>query len=124
MHQINKDPECPKLTVDDTYRTLNHYELKKYLWYCRELFGIISKIGALYVQEFEEQEARDAVNSLEELTNGLSLKADRKMTIVEQLKHQNKGNKEDKEQGRKKMHRLIKRKSYIKANSQARKQYT
>ncbi len=75
MHQLTKDPESMlrgKPTASSPKRTLTKFELGRYLDYCSELLSLINKIGALYVQEFPDAVALEAVDQLSNLTNGLS----------------------------------------------------
>ena len=56
MHQLTKDPERIVGRGPDTHsspnRTMSPFELTRYLDYCSELLAIISKVGAVYVQNF------------------------------------------------------------------------
>lgn len=85
-HQLTKDPAgVTKINLSTTHspdRTLNEYELCRYLDYCSEMLSLVSKIGFLYVQKFDDSIANDAVNDLEELTNGLSTKIWQKIMII------------------------------------------
>jgi hypothetical protein len=75
MHQLTKDPDSGQNTLDD-------YRLGRYLDYCSEMLALVSKIGFLYVNHFDDPEANHAVNELENLTNGLSRKIWQKITII------------------------------------------
>jgi hypothetical protein len=46
----------------------------RYLDYCSEMLSLISKIGFLYMQNYHDPVATEAVNDLDDLTNGLSRK--------------------------------------------------
>jgi hypothetical protein len=85
-HQLTKDPAgISKInlpTMHSPDRSLNDYELCRYLDYCSEMLSLVSKIGFLYVQRFDDSIANDAVNDLEDLTNGLSTKIWQKIMIV------------------------------------------
>lgn len=90
MHQLAKDPEglvhrARILTEagDQTTRTLP--ELSRYLNYCIELLGIISKIAAVYVQEFPDASTVAAVDQIETLTSGLSRKIAQKILVLEEI---------------------------------------
>lgn len=89
MHQLTKDPERVmgrgKPTDSSPKRTYTHYELVRYLDYCSELLSLISKIGAIYVQEFSDRVALEAVDQLSNLTNGLSRSIWQKIIIVENM---------------------------------------
>jgi hypothetical protein len=88
MHQLTKDPERITDTVaSDTasspVRKLTAFELSRYLDYCAEMLAIISKVAALYVQQFEDPVTLAAVNDVELLTNGLSRKIWQKIMILD-----------------------------------------
>ena len=67
-------------------RTYTHYELVRYLDYCSELLSLTSKIGAIYVQDFADRVALEAVDQLSNLTNGLSRSIWQKIIIVENMR--------------------------------------
>lgn len=89
MHQLSKDPE--RITgvapmVDPTAkRPQNPAELIRYLDYCSDLLALISKIAALYVQNFDDPVTLAAVNDVENLTNGLSRKIWQKIMIFDRI---------------------------------------
>jgi len=87
MHQLTKDPERitgrgPR-TQSSPQRTMTTFELSRYLDYCSELLSLISKIGALYVQNFPDPVALAAVDQLSTLTNGLSRNVWQKLMILD-----------------------------------------
>lgn len=89
MHQLTKDPErvsgrCPP-TISSPKRVMPLYELGRYLDYCSELLSLIGKIGALYVQDFPDTVALEAVNQLSTLTNALSRNIWQKIIILESM---------------------------------------
>lgn len=91
MHQLTKDPESTlhrgPTTKSSPRRTLTPFELGRYLDYCSEMLSLISKIGAIYVQDLPDQVAVQAVDQLAELTNSLSRSIWQKIMILdEQLK--------------------------------------
>lgn len=90
MHQLTKDPErilrrLPTLTPapEQTTHTLN--ELNRYLSYCTELLAIVSKVAAVYVQDFPDGSTVSAVDQVENLCSGLTNKIFQKINIVERL---------------------------------------
>jgi hypothetical protein len=89
MHQLTKDPDRVMGTGADTpsspKRVLTPFELTRYLDYCSELLAIISKIAALYVQNFNDPITLSAVNEVENLTNGLSRKIWQKIMIQDRM---------------------------------------
>ena len=87
MHQLTKDPERIASAEPDTAsspeRLLSPAELGRYLDYCSELLSLISKLGALHVQHFNDPVTLAAVNEVESLTSGLSSKIWQKITLLE-----------------------------------------
>jgi hypothetical protein len=53
--------------------------------YCSEALALISKIAALYVQDFQDPILLDAVDDVEDLAAGFSRKIWQKITILENL---------------------------------------
>lgn len=89
MHQVTKDPENyfgrggrPPAAVK---RDMTPFELGRYLDYCGDSLALISKIAALYVQDFQDTVLLDAVDDVEDLTSGLSRKIWQKLTILGNL---------------------------------------
>lgn len=78
MHQLTKDPE----RTQPTQREMTAGDLARYLDYCSEMLSLTGKVAALYVQNFEDGVALQAVNEIEDLTTGLSRKIWQKLTIV------------------------------------------
>lgn len=89
MHQLTKDPErfagTPDVTVGTPKRPQNPAELIRYLDNCSDLLALISKISALYVQDFNDPVTLAAVNEIENLTNGLSRKIWQKIMIFDRI---------------------------------------
>ena len=87
MHQLTTDPERLLATHQDTasspQRTMTRAELWRYLDYCSELLSLTGKIGALFVQRMDDAVVLQAVNEIEDLTNGLSRKIWQKITLLE-----------------------------------------
>ena len=87
MHQLTKDPEAaifPNLaTPSSPERTLNRFQLSRYLDYCAELLALTSKLAAYYAQYLRDPVVLDAVNDLETLTGGLSQKIWQKINILD-----------------------------------------
>ncbi len=89
MHQLTKDPERvgPSGREGDTpsspTRNLTPFLLSRYLDYCSEMLAILSKVAALYVQEFDDAVTLAAVNEIENLTAGLSRKIWQKIMILD-----------------------------------------
>lgn len=85
MHQLTKDPDRVMDGGDTEHSPnirLTPYELTRYLNYCSEMLSLIGKLGAYYVQDFDDPVALEAVNELEDLTTGLSQKIWQKIMIV------------------------------------------
>ncbi len=86
MHQLTKDPdsiaEHAFSTPPAPQRVLTPYELARYLDYCTEMLSLISKTAFLYVQDYHDPVAAEAVNDLEDLTTGLSSKIWQKIMML------------------------------------------
>src|SRR5450756_817538 len=89
MQQLTKDPEPIAEASTDTAsfpkRPQNPAELIRYLDHCSDLLALISKIAALYVQDFDDPVTLVAVNEIENLTNGLSRKIWQKIMILDRI---------------------------------------
>jgi len=88
MHQLTKDPERlvgPPPGATSARRPQNPAELIRYLDYCSDLLALLSKIAALYVQNFNDPVTLSAVNEVENLTNGLSRKIWQKIMIFDRI---------------------------------------
>jgi hypothetical protein len=89
MHQVTKDPEKyfgrVRRPSSPAQREMTPFELGRYLDYCGDSLALISKIAALYVQDFQDTVLLDAVDDVEELTSGLSRKIWQKLTILGNL---------------------------------------
>src|SRR5215467_2207951 len=89
MHQLTKDPEsyfAPTAPASaPVKRRMTPFELNRYLDYCSETLALVSKIAALYVQDFQDPVFLDAVDDIEDLTAGFSRKIWQKITILETL---------------------------------------
>lgn len=89
MHQLTKDPE-PLLrggpsTPSSPKRTMTPFELGRYLDYSSEMLSMISKTAAIYVQEFPDAVALDAVDEITSLTNGLTRNIWQKIMLLDRL---------------------------------------
>jgi len=86
MHQLTKDPEWVLDRGRETGvlppRTMNRFELSRYLDYCSEALSLTGKVAALYMKGFDDPVALQAVNEVEALTTGLSRKIWQKLTIL------------------------------------------
>ena len=89
MHQLTKDPERitdPRAEgAAGAKRPQNPAELIRYLDYCSDQLALLSKIAALYVQNFDDPVTLSAVNEVENLTNGLSRKIWQKIMIFDRI---------------------------------------
>ncbi len=89
MHQLTKDPERllhPELdTLSSPKRTMTAFELTRYLAYCTEILALTGKLGALYVQDFDDADTVAAAGTIETLTVGLSQKIWQKIMILERV---------------------------------------
>jgi hypothetical protein len=89
MHQLTKDPETyfgrSEQGTSFIKRAMTPFELNRYLDYCSDALACISKIAALYVQDFQDPVLLDAVDDVEDLSAGFSRKIWQKLTILESL---------------------------------------
>jgi hypothetical protein len=90
MHQLAKDPEglarrAPVLSEGPKQTTKTLYDLNRYLNYCNELLAIVSKVAAIYVQNFPDAQTVAAVDQIEMLCSGLSQKISQKIIVLEQI---------------------------------------
>jgi hypothetical protein len=87
MHQLTKDPERTvgrgPSTASSPRRTMTPFELGRYLDYCSELLSLVSKTGAVYVQNFPDSDAIEANDRLTNLTTDLSRNIWQKIMILE-----------------------------------------
>lgn len=86
MHQLTKDPEWVLDRGRETGvlppRTMDRFELSRYLDYCSEALSLTGKVAALYMKDFDDPVALQAVNEVEALTTGLSRKIWQKLSIL------------------------------------------
>ena len=87
MHQLTKDPH--RLTPNRLFNssvspkmTMTPFFLRRYLDYCSEMLSLTGKIGAVYVQSFDDGVAIASASELETLTTGLSQKIWQKILIL------------------------------------------
>ena len=88
MHQLTKDPHrlrAKKLFESSVSPKLSMtpFLLRRYLDYCSEMLSLTGKIGALYVQRFDDGVALASASELETLTTGLSRKIWQKILILD-----------------------------------------
>jgi hypothetical protein len=85
-HQLTKDPErlLPRgtETAVSPKRTMTPFELSRYLDYCSEMLSLIGKLAALHAQHFEDEVVLNAVDDMEDLTNGLARKIWQKIALI------------------------------------------
>lgn len=86
MHQLTKDPTALLVagapTANSPERTMTRFELTRYLDYCAEMQALIGKLAALYGDRMRDTVVIDAVNDIENLTNGIGRKIWQKITIL------------------------------------------
>ena len=61
------------------------FQLTRYLDYCCEGLSLLSKVGAVYVQDFQDPATLSAVNDVESLTTGLSRKIWQKIVVLDRM---------------------------------------
>lgn len=86
MHQLTKDPAA-LMPGDDTAssprRTMDSYEINRYLDYCSEMLALAGKVAALYGQHLPDPVVLSTVTELESLTVGLSAKIWQKISLLD-----------------------------------------
>jgi len=91
MHQLKKAPDrisgSGPATQSSARSDMTAHEVRRYLDYCSEMMSLIAKIGALYLDGYEDPAAVQAVDELENLTTGLSRKIWQKIMILDRRSH-------------------------------------
>lgn len=88
MHQLTKDPhrlrsyKLFESSVSPKF-SMTPFLLRRYLDYCSEMLSLTGKIGALYVQRFDDGVVLASASELERLTTGLSRKIWQKILILD-----------------------------------------
>ena len=86
MHQLTKDPVMltseDHRTASSPTRTMTDFQLSRYFDYCSEMVSLISKVAALYIQDFQDPVAISAVDEVESLSTGLSEKMWQKISLL------------------------------------------
>ena len=85
MHQLTKDPTEPNLgeaRMAPDARPLTTEEFTRYLDFCGEMLSLISKLAVLYIQDFPDDVAVNAVDEVESLTHALNRRIWQKITLV------------------------------------------
>lgn len=89
MHQLTKHPErVPgggSNTPSSPPRLLTPFELTRYLDYCSEMLALLSKLAALHTQHFNDPVTLEAVNDVENLTQGLARTIWQKIMILDRV---------------------------------------
>lgn len=87
MHQLTKDPSeltggGPR-TASSPVRSMSDFQLLRYLDYSCEMLALVSKVGALVVQDYGDAVVLGAVDEVENLTTGLSRKIWQKIAMLQ-----------------------------------------
>jgi len=84
MHQLTKDPSAlaGKTTQSSPKRTMDAYDLQRYLDYCSEMLSLVGKVAALYSQKLPDHEIVGAASQIEDLCTGLSRKIWQKLVVL------------------------------------------
>jgi len=86
MHQLTKDPEWVLYRGRESQllpsRSMHPFELSRYLDYCSEALSLTGKVAALYIQDFQDSVALQAVNDVVALTTNLSRQIWQKLMII------------------------------------------
>ncbi len=89
MHQLTKDPDHYLFKILNTpsspKRSLNPYELSRYLDYCNEILALLGKISAIYTEFLDDSEVLNSTDQLEDLLLGLSTKISHKLSSIERI---------------------------------------
>ena len=101
MHQLTKDPHrlrSKKLFASSVSPkfSMTPFLLRRYLDYCSEMLSLTGKIGALYVQRFDDGVALASASELETLTTGLSRKIWQKILILDSAANQDEDSNDNK----------------------------
>jgi hypothetical protein len=87
MHQLTKDPEHVlfphRATASSPSRSMDRFELGRYLDYCSEGLSIVSKLAALHVQYFNDEVVLDASDDVQDLAQALSGKIGQKILLLD-----------------------------------------
>lgn len=88
MHHLTKDPSqivipLTRRTPSSPRRSLTPFQLVRYLDYCSELLSLVGKLAALYAQSTSDPVVLQAVNDIEQLTNGLARKIWQKIMMLD-----------------------------------------
>ena len=65
---------------------LTPFELTRYLDYCSEMLALLSKLAALHTQHFNDPVTLEAVNDVENLTQGLARTIWQKIMILDRVR--------------------------------------
>ncbi len=88
MHQLTKDPTVvlgAERTASSPERTMNEFELTRYLDYSAEMLSLIGKVAALYAENMRDPVIINTVNDIEALTTNLARKIWQKIMIIRRL---------------------------------------
>ncbi len=85
MHQLTKDPSAlngAQTTKSSPERSMNSYQLRRYLDYSSEMLSLTGKVAALYSQKLPDHEIVNAAGQIEDLCTGLSQKIWQKIVVL------------------------------------------
>ena len=89
MHQLTKDPTIVlsqgSATAASPTRSMDQFQLTRYLDYCAEMLALIGKLAALYAARTQDPQVVAAVNDVEGLCTDLGRKIWQKITILSAL---------------------------------------
>ena len=69
-------------TASSPRSDLTAAELGRYLDYCSEMVSLISKLAALYAERLDDAELLQAVDEVEDLTNGIAGRVWQKISLI------------------------------------------
>ncbi len=85
MHQLTKDPSAlggAQSTRSSPERSMDSYQLRRYLDYSSEMLSLAGKVAALYSQKLPDHEIVSAAGQIEDLCTGLSQKIWQKIVVL------------------------------------------
>lgn len=82
LHQLRKDPVVVIGPDAITVTGMNEAQTARYLDYCSDLLALLGTTAALYVQQFPDAVALEAVDQVQALVSGLSQKIWQKIMLM------------------------------------------
>lgn len=83
MHQQTKN----LINVDSSKEKISNQKLREYLEHSSKMISLVSKIAALYIQKFQDEDIITKVNEIENLSTGLTQKIWQKIIVLKNDKN-------------------------------------